>query len=98
MLIITSASFVSSIHSLTSIPTSQARFNVQGRTRSFGGNRRGDLHHGAHVFPDTNARLAGEDPQHLYTVRFTARELWGAEAAAQDTATVDLWESYLEPA
>ncbi|MCZ6603862.1 MAG: nitrile hydratase subunit beta [Alphaproteobacteria bacterium] len=56
------------------------------------------LHHGAHVFPDTHAKLAGEDPQHLYTVRFAARELWGDEAAPQDTVTVDLWESYLAAA
>ena len=56
------------------------------------------LHHGAHVFPDTHAKLAGEDPQHLYTVKFSARDLWGDEAAARDTVTVDLWESYLAPA
>ena len=56
------------------------------------------LHHGAHVFPDTHAKLTGEDPQHLYTVKFTARDLWGAEAAAGDSVTVDLWESYLAPA
>lgn len=53
------------------------------------------LHHGAHVFPDTNGILAGEHPQHLYTVRFAARDLWGDEAQPQDTVTVDLWESYL---
>jgi nitrile hydratase subunit beta len=53
------------------------------------------LHHGGHVFPDTNGILAGEHPQHLYTVRFAARDLWGDEAAAQDTVTVDLWEGYL---
>ena len=56
------------------------------------------LHHGAHVLPDTHATLAGEDPQHLYTVKFAARDLWGDEAAARDTVTVDLWEGYLVPA
>jgi nitrile hydratase subunit beta len=56
------------------------------------------LHHGAHVFPDANAHFKGEQPQHLYTVRFSARELWGPEASARDTVSVDLWESYLEPA
>jgi nitrile hydratase beta subunit len=55
------------------------------------------LHHGAHVFPDSNAVLAGEDPQHLYTVKFFARDLWGEEAAVRDTVTVDLWEGYLAP-
>jgi nitrile hydratase len=38
------------------------------------------LDHGAHVFPDTNADFLGENPQHLYSVRFAARELWGEQA------------------
>ncbi|MEL7542848.1 MAG: nitrile hydratase subunit beta [Pseudomonadota bacterium] len=53
-------------------------------------------HHGAHVFPDSNARGEGEAPNHLYAVRFTARELWGADAHAKDTVVLDLWENYLE--
>lgn len=52
--------------------------------------------HGAHVFPDSNARFAGEDPQWLYTVRFSARELWGRED--DDTVSIDAFEPYLEPA
>ncbi len=52
--------------------------------------------HGAHVFPDSNASGLGENPQWLYTVRFTARELWGHANA--DTVMLDLWEPYLEPA
>ena len=32
---------------------------------------------GCHVFPDSNAQGAGENPQWLYTVRFDGRELWG---------------------
>jgi len=55
------------------------------------------LHHGAHVFPDTNAHGQGENPQHLYTVRIAARELWGKAAAeAKEAVLIDLWESYLE--
>ena len=54
--------------------------------------------HGAHVFPDGNAHFRGEDPQHLYTVRFAARELWGEAAAPRDGVYIDLWERYLEPA
>ena len=54
--------------------------------------------HGAYVFPDTNAHGEGECPGHLYTVMFTARTLWGEEAAAGDKVYLDLWESYLEPA
>jgi nitrile hydratase subunit beta len=56
------------------------------------------LHHGGHILPDTNAHLQGEAPQHLYTVVFSMRELWGPEASACDEACADLWESYLEPA
>jgi nitrile hydratase subunit beta len=56
-----------------------------------------DRIHGAHVFPDSNAHFRGESPQHLYSVRFAARALWGAEAASQDAVYIDLWESYLEP-
>ena len=51
-------------------------------------------HHGGHIFADANAR--GEDEvQHLYTVEFRAVDLWGEEADARDTVTLDLWESYL---
>jgi nitrile hydratase len=54
--------------------------------------------HGAHVFPDTHAHGGGEDPRPLYTVRFTARELWGPDAAERDCVSLDLWEPYLERA
>ena len=54
------------------------------------------LVHGTHVYPDSNAKGLGEDPQWLYAVSFTARELWGHDTA--DTVTLDLWEPYLEPA
>ncbi len=54
--------------------------------------------HGAHVFPDVHARTGAEDPRHLYTVRFAARELWGPEAPASDSVSLDLWEPYLERA
>jgi hypothetical protein len=50
------------------------------------------------VFPDTNAHFLGEQPQHLYSVRFAARELWGDEASARDSVYIDLWDSYLEHA
>jgi nitrile hydratase subunit beta len=51
---------------------------------------------GAHVFPDSHAHGGGEDPRPLYTVRFTARELWGPDAAERDSVSLDLWEPYLE--
>jgi len=45
---------------------------------------------------DTNGRSTGGKPQHVYTVRFAARELWGDRASARDSVYVDLWEDYLE--
>ena len=59
---------------------------------------RGRRHHGIFVFPDTNAHFLGEQPQHLYSVRFSARELWGDAASTRDTVHIDLWDSYLEHA
>lgn len=53
--------------------------------------------HGVFVFPDTNAHFLGEKPQHVYSVRFAARELWGDQAVPQDSVYVDLWDDYLEP-
>lgn len=54
--------------------------------------------HGVFVFPDTNAHHLGEKPQHVYSVRFAARELWGEQAAPRDSVYLDLWDDYLEPA
>lgn len=54
--------------------------------------------HGVHVFPDSNAGGAGENPQWLYTVTFDGRELWGDGADPKLKTSVDAWEPYLEPA
>ncbi len=54
-----------------------------------------DRVHGVFVFPDTNAHFLGESPQHVYSVRFEARELWGEATTSQDSVYVDLWEDYL---
>jgi nitrile hydratase len=56
------------------------------------------LDHGVYVFPDTNAHFQGEKPQHVYSVRFAARELWGDQASPRDAVYVDLWDGHLEPA
>jgi nitrile hydratase len=53
---------------------------------------------GYHVFPDSNALGAGENPQWLYTVRFDGRELWGPDGDATVKVSVDAWEPYLESA
>jgi nitrile hydratase subunit beta len=54
--------------------------------------------HGVFLFADSNAHFQGEKPQHLYSVRFAARELWGEPAAARDSVYVNLWDDHLEPA
>jgi nitrile hydratase len=52
--------------------------------------------HGVYVFPDTNAHSQGEKRQHVYSVRFTARELWGEGASPRDSVHLDMWDDYLE--
>ncbi len=93
--------------------TEPARFEVGDRVRTRNMHPRGHTRlpryargregviervHGTHVFPDTNAHGEGENPQWLYTVRFSGRELWGEEADPTIVVSVDAWESYLEPA
>ena len=53
---------------------------------------------GVFVFPGTNAHFLGEKPQHVYSVRFGATELWGEQGAPQDAVYIDIWDDYLEPA
>lgn len=55
-----------------------------------------EVDHGVHVFADKNAHGTREG-QHLYGVRFAARELWGPDAAPRDTVRIDLWDGHLEP-
>ncbi len=54
--------------------------------------------HGVFGYPDTMAHGNGETPQHVYCVRFDAREVWGATASAQDSFYVDMWDDYLDAA
>jgi nitrile hydratase len=63
---------------------------VRGRTGTI------DRDHGVYAFPDTNAKHQGENRQHVYSVRFDARELWGDSASPRDSVYVDLWDDYLE--
>jgi nitrile hydratase subunit beta len=76
--------------------------NPIGHTRlpRYARGRVGTIHrdHGVFVFPDTNALFLGEKPQHVYSVRFAARELWGQQAVALDSVYIDLWDDYLESA
>ncbi|WP_372478149.1 SH3-like domain-containing protein [Streptomyces barringtoniae] len=54
-----------------------------------------DIVQPAHVLPDTNAHFLGENPQHVYTVRFDSRGVWGPDAEPF-ALTVEMYESYLE--
>lgn len=51
---------------------------------------------GGFVFPDDNAHRNGENPQWVYTVVFTADEIWGEGADSSLSISIDAWESYLE--
>jgi nitrile hydratase len=52
--------------------------------------------HGVYLFPDTAAHYNGDKRQHVYSVRFTARELWGERASPHDSVHLDMWDDYLE--
>lgn len=54
--------------------------------------------HGAHVYPDTNARFEGECPTPLYTIEFTASELYGDDADPTLCVSIEAWEPYIERA
>jgi nitrile hydratase len=56
------------------------------------------LDHGVYIFPDTSADGRGPKRQHVYSVRFAARELWGEQASPRDFVHLDLWDDYLDHA
>lgn len=76
--------------------------NPAGHTRlpRYARGRRGviDRDFGVFIFPDTSAMSRDSKPQHLYNVRFSARELWGDGVSARDSVYVNLWDDYLDPA
>jgi nitrile hydratase len=54
--------------------------------------------HGVFDFEDTASQQLDKKPQHVYSVRFDARALWGEAASRHDCVYVDMWDDYLEPA
>lgn len=52
--------------------------------------------HGVFPLPDSIAHGGPDKAQHCYSVRFTARELWGEEAPAKDSLYIDLFDDYME--
>ena len=55
---------------------------------------------GVYALQDTDGRgqQLGDFPQHVYTVRFASRALWGDRGSERDAIHVEMWEDYLEPA
>jgi nitrile hydratase len=54
------------------------------------------LAHGAFIYPDSAGNGLGEQPQHVYTLRFTGEELWGADhAEPNESVYFDVWDPYL---
>jgi nitrile hydratase subunit beta len=52
---------------------------------------------GIFTLPDTMAHGDIPTPQHVYSVSFTAEELWGPQADSKDVVHVGLWDDYLDP-
>jgi nitrile hydratase len=76
--------------------------NPPGHTRlpRYARAKRGRIERDRGVFHFADARADGgnECPQHCYSVRFTARELWGPQAPEHDSLYLELWEDYMDPA
>ena len=74
--------------------------NITGHTRlpRYVRGKRGVIERdwGVYVFADSNAHHGGERAQHVYSVSFASKELWGKDAPRNDTLRIDLWEDYLE--
>jgi nitrile hydratase beta subunit len=69
--------------------TRKARY-VRGRTGEI------VLAHGTFIYPDSAGNGGPDAPEHVYTVLFTAQELWGPETADPNgTVTFDVWEPYI---
>jgi nitrile hydratase subunit beta len=77
--------------------------NPAGHTRlpRYARGKTGTIVHDEGVFALEDSDAAGLQsgkPQRVYSVRFTARELWGDEASPHDAVYMDMWDDYLEHA
>jgi nitrile hydratase subunit beta len=74
--------------------------NPQGHTRlpRYARGKHGVVRYdqGVFAFPDTRAHGLGAKPQHVYTVSFEARELWGDDHKERASLYLDCWEDYLD--
>ncbi len=60
--------------------------------------RLGDFPFPITSMPDGTADPGGKILQPVYSVRFTAQELWGSDALGKDSVNFSIWHSYLKPA
>ena len=94
-------------------PSANARFQARQRVRARNLNpvghtrlpryvrgKTGTIERDCGVFPlqDTVTEGFSQKMQHVYTVHFVAKDLWGEQANRRDSVYVDMWEDYLEPA
>lgn len=54
--------------------------------------------HGVFAFPDTGAHGLGHKAQHVYSVKFSFRELWGEDHAENMFLYIDMFDDYMRPA
>jgi nitrile hydratase len=82
------------------VRTLEIEVNHHTRLPAYARGKRGRIAqvYGMHVFADSHAQGLGEQPQWLYNVVFSARELWGDEGDERSTVSIDAWEPYLDPA
>lgn len=82
-------------------PVLGRNMHPRGHTRipRYARGRQGVIHRIQGIYPLPESLIAGhaDDLQHMYSVRFAARELWGNEANPNDAVYLDLWEDYLQP-
>jgi nitrile hydratase beta subunit len=72
--------------------TRKARY-VRGKTGVI------EMSHGTFIYPDSAGNGGPDNPEHVYTVKFTNSELWGPDAAEPNGVVYfDVWEPYLMPA
>jgi nitrile hydratase len=54
--------------------------------------------HGHEIFPDSNSEYLADQPQVVYSVQFEGTAIWGPSAEPATRLSIDLWDSYLDPA
>ncbi len=53
---------------------------------------------GVFIVPEAGDHGGSEKLQHVYSVRFAAREIWGSDASDRNNLHFNVWDSYMDPA